>query len=431
MLLISDIFSLILIFSSVLSSYWILLQVYYFKTKKGEIVRLEKSPSEPFFSIIVAIKNEDPSIIEELIGNLLDLDYNKYEVIIVSDDSQEYVSALKSRLNCNGKDDIVKIVRRENSIGRKAGALNYGTKIAKGDYLVFLDSEARVDKDFLKRLSKHVNSSALALRIKIRDAKSAIEKIYSRMTEYSMDSLFLSRFQKGLYIFPNGSAFVISRSLLQTLGMWKEGVFTEDLEIGLRAHFHDVKIEYIDEINVALIAPKNLYDLYYQIERWSYGSGELFLEGLKLLKKGVKGLEGFMYVIQWGLYSSFLFTLILISSFQPILKISFLNYLLPIAIFACSLAIYSFTFKISEKDMHLVSFVVIWASLIGFIKGLLRLRYSWRVTPKTSSNTKKPLILTVLQYLLILLAFVNLFYNQLLSSIILLSLSVSLFMLPD
>lgn len=429
MLFIKDLFSAILIFSSILSSYWLILQVYYFKTLRKSIDS-GNSSSHPFFSIIVAIKDEDIETVKELVENLSSLDYDKYEVIIVSDDSEDYVERLKSTID--HVSDTIRLIRRENPKGKKAGALNYAIRVAKGEYLIFLDSEARVAKDFLKRISKYVGSSnAMAFKISIRNQNNFVEKVYSLISKYTMDSLFLGRYQKGLYIFPNGSAFAISKETLYKLGLWKEGIFTEDLEIGIRAHLNNVKITYLNDITISLLSPKNLYDLYYQIERWSYGSGELFFEAAKLIKKGIKGLEGFTYVIQWGIYSAFIFSLLVISCFQILLHISFITYLTAILIFSISLILYSQTFKLNEKNLHLVSFSVIWASLIGFAKGILRLKYHWRVTPKTSSNTKKPLILITLQYLLFLASFINLVFDEVLSSIILLALSLSLFILPD
>ncbi|WP_187152740.1 glycosyltransferase [Acidianus manzaensis] len=417
-----------MILSSIISSSWLLLQVYYLKSiKNGLEIEKKEEDKEPFFSIIVAIKNEDQKIVKELISNLIALDYDKYEVIIVSDDPKEYVSNIISSTGVSWNN--IKIVRRERPIGRKAGALNYATKLANGEYFIFLDSEARVNKDFLRKICKYLDKEPLALHVEIRNHENFIEKIYSETTNFAMKSLFLSRFQKGLYIFPNGSAIVISRDTLSKIGFWKEGIVTEDLELGIRAALKGKQFTYVHDILVSLLSPRALFDLYYQIERWAYGSGELFIYGLKLFSKGFKGVEGYIYVIQWGIYSVFIFVLAIVASLQMLLHLSMSTYIISILIFSISLLIYSSSFKISEDEAYLVSIATIWAAIIGFTKGLFKLNFSWKVTPKIRSNTSKPLVLRVLQYIFFIIALTNLIYNNIFSSLILLLLSISIFII--
>ncbi|AWR96654.1 glycosyltransferase [Acidianus sulfidivorans JP7] len=430
MFFISQLFSIILVLSSIISSFWLLLQVYYLKSIKNNYVIKPKNISEhPFFSIIVAIKNEDIQIVKELIDNVGSLNYDNYEVLIVSDDSQDYVNNLIKY--CRDKDlNNFRIVRREKPTGRKAGALNYGSRLANGKYLIFLDSEARVSKDFINNVCKYLDYEPLALRLEVRNPENFIERIYYFTTQFAMRSLFLSRYQKGLYIFPNGSAIVISKNTLNNIGFWKEGIVTEDLELGIRAVLKNKKFTFINDVVVSILSPKTLADLYYQIERWAYGSGELFFYGLKLFLKGIRGIEGYIYVIQWGIYSIFIFTLIIISSLQIVLNVPLSVYFASIFIFALALSIYSLLFKINEKNLYLASFATMWASIIGFTKGFFKTRFTWKVTPKVNKNSSiKATSLNILQYIIFFISIINLENSELFPSFILLLLSISIFLL--
>ena len=412
--------ALLLIFT-LIPVIWNFLQVYYLL--KSNNVKLENMIStyngHKSFSFIIAEKNEREETIDQLINNLLDLEYDDYEIIIISDDSPEIFKKKYGKYENIPK---VRAINRTNPKGKKAGALNYGVSMAKNEYLVFLDADGKVDKDFLKRLSKY-DFDILALRIKIYDAQTQVQKYYKEFTEKVMDSLFKARYYLGLPIFPNGSALCIKKDTLVRLGGWKENLLTEDLELGIRAFINGYKIKYADDIIVHSLAPFTLSDLHSQIERWSYGSAQLFFTSLKMLKKGIKGIEGFLYSQQWGIYGLFVFTISFFSMFDFILKIPSLIYLLSLTLYGLSLAIYSIIYKAKVNDIRL-PIVLLNASISGYIKGLFRLPFSWRVTPKIKEEEIKEEKISLTAPVLLLFAFINMLEGQLLATLILLLIGI-------
>ncbi len=406
--------SIILLLSSVISSIWFILQALYFTNKK--IIDLGYDTNRKI-SIIIAIKDEDVDVIRDLIRNLSEVDYDNYEVIIVSDDSQE---TFKKYLSISIPKNF-KIIRRGKPTGRKAGALNYGVKLSNGDYLVFLDAEARVDKDFLKHVSYLLKYNAVSLRLKIRNSEG-IGKIYSYFTDFSMSSLFRGRFMRGLYIFPNGSAFAIKKSILVNIGGWRENVVTEDLELGIRLALNNIRIYYFDEPSISILSPLNCYDLYMQIKRWAYGSGELFLHGLKLIRKGIRGLEGFLYVIQWGIYSLFLFVIVLLS----ILPYSINIYVLITSVIVYGFSLFIYSSK-TPKETDLSSIIVVFGAMIGFIRGIFRNKFSWRVTPKKHSENITPNSIKVLRYVFIIISIFDILLSKFPFFLIMFLLSIVMF----
>ncbi|AWR93335.2 glycosyltransferase family 2 protein [Acidianus brierleyi] len=406
--------SILLLLSSIISSIWFVLQALYFSSKKIVEIGYDRNKK---ISIIIAIKDEEVDTIRDLIRNLSELDYDNYEVIIVSDDKQEIFEKYLSIPYPKN----FKIVRREVPTGRKAGALNFGVNLSSGDFLVFLDAEARVDKDFLKHVSYLLKYNVISLRLKVRNAQG-IGRIYSYFTDFSMSSLFRGRFMRGLYIFPNGSAFAIKKSILVNIGGWKENVVTEDLELGIRLALNNIRIYYFDEPSISILSPLNYYDLYMQIKRWAYGSGELFLDGLKLIKKGIKGLEGFLYVIQWGVYSLFLSIIILLS---------LLPYSINVYIFIISIIIYGFSLLIysskNPKEADLSGIIVVFAAMIGFIQGFFRVKFSWRVTPKIHSDNLTPNSVEILRYIFFIISIFDILLNKYSFFLIMFLLSITMF----
>ena len=410
-----------LLILTIIPVFWNFLQVYYFLKSNNIKLNNEhyKTNDHKSFSFIIAEKNEKEEIIDGLINNLLNLDYDDYEIIIVSDDSSEMFKKKYEKYKGIQK---VKAVNRINPKGKKAGALNYGVSLAKNEYLVFLDADARVDKDFLKRISEY-DFEILALRLRIYNAQTQVQKYYKEFAEKVMDSLFKARYYLGLPIFPNGSALCIRKDTLIKLGGWKEDLITEDLELGIRLFIKGYKVKYANDIVVYSLAPFTLNDLYSQIERWAYGSAQLFLTSLGMLKKGIRGIEGFLYSQQWGIYGLFVFAISIFSALNFILKIPSFIYLLSILLYGLSLSLYSMAYKTKVNDIRL-PVVLLNASISGYIKGLFRLPFSWRVTPKTKEKGTEEEKISFIVPVLLLFSFINLLKGQMLSSLVLLFIGI-------
>ncbi|BAB65518.1 glycosyltransferase [Sulfurisphaera tokodaii] len=413
-----NIFSLLLILSAILPSVWNLLQSYYYSKHQINVYE-PQNKSQKGFSIIVAEKNESKKTIEGLIHNLLDINYEKYEIIIISDDPKEkFEEKYREYMNI----EKLKILHRNNPVGGKAGALNYGVKHSKYEYLVFLDSDARVDKDFLSKLALY-DFNVASYRLRIYNAETDVQRYYKEFTEKVMDSLFKVRYYLGLPIFPNGSAFCIRKDILIKVGGWKENIITEDLELGIRLFLHNYKIKYLDDIIVYSLAPFTLDDLYKQIERWSYGSAQLLLQSFKLFKKGIRGIEGVLYAQQWGIYGLFIFMLILLSSLNFILKIPLLVFILSIVVYGMSVSIYALVYK-QKVNNYKLPLVILNASIAGYCKGLIRLPFKWTITPKEMEKEVKKEKIKVWITIPLLFSFLNIIFGNILPSIILLFFSI-------
>jgi cellulose synthase/poly-beta-1,6-N-acetylglucosamine synthase-like glycosyltransferase len=433
--MINEIFEALLYISSFFTSFWILLQVFYFKTsleisikeenKLSEIINNKEEKEKRKIDIIVAIKNENEKVIKELIDNLSRLDYEPYEVIIVSDDTEEHFNKIIQYIG--NIPNNIKIIRRQNNEGRKAGALNYALNFSNGDLLVFLDAEARVDKKFLRKVAE-LNYDAIAFRLKIREPITPTQKTYAYMTEFVMDSLFKSRQKLGLIIFPNGSSFAVKRSVLDTIGGWKNGAIAEDLELGIRLALNNIRVKYVDDIIIYSLAPFNNVDLYNQIRRWAYGSAELFISSAKLLKFGLKGFEGFIYTQQWAIYPLYLIILLITLSLQFVLKIPYSIILGSLSLIIFSIILYGVLIR--PKGDYRSAMITTLASLIGYVEGILKMKFNWKVTPKELDKKEESILgIKILGLILAVSAYANSLFNNIFSSILLILISISLLLL--
>jgi glycosyltransferase involved in cell wall biosynthesis len=101
----------------------------------------------PGLSIIVPVYNT-AQYLSRCIESILNQSFGDFELLVVNDgstdNSQEVIE--KYALADN------RLISFENPNGGLSDARNYGLKHAKGEYITFVDSDAWLDKDFLKIL---------------------------------------------------------------------------------------------------------------------------------------------------------------------------------------------------------------------------------------------------------------------------------------
>ena len=113
----------------------------------------------PKFSIIIPVYN-----VEEYIGKCLDSVFNQtykdYEVIVVNDGTRDNSMDIVKKYD-------VKIVNKEN--GGLSSARNKGVEYAKGDYLIFLDSDDYWENELLSKIDESLNNKPDLVRFQIQD----------------------------------------------------------------------------------------------------------------------------------------------------------------------------------------------------------------------------------------------------------------------
>jgi glycosyltransferase involved in cell wall biosynthesis len=99
------------------------------------------------FSFIIPTHNEENIILDTLsvIRGFAEKEKLDYEIIVIDDCSQDDTILLLDRL----KDDHIK-VHYKNSWQGKGAALKTGWKIAKGDYIIFIDADLQIKPQELK-----------------------------------------------------------------------------------------------------------------------------------------------------------------------------------------------------------------------------------------------------------------------------------------
>lgn len=100
---------------------------------------------QPLLSIIIPTYNCS-HYIKRVLNSILKQDFDNYEVIIIDDGSTDNTKELLNQY----KSSKIKVVYKTNS--GVSDSRNKGISIAKGEYILFLDADDYIDKNYLKEI---------------------------------------------------------------------------------------------------------------------------------------------------------------------------------------------------------------------------------------------------------------------------------------
>lgn len=174
----------------------------------------------PKFSIIVPVYNVE-KYIKKCLDSVFAQTEKDFEVIVVNDGTKDNSMDIV-------KDYKVTIINQENQ-GLSA-ARNNGLKKARGDYIIFLDSDDYLEKDTLKEIKKSLTNDPDIVRFQIREVfefKEAIDYEEQPFTNKSGEEAF-SLIAKYHFV-ENAWCYAIKRSYYQKEKFtFRKGTIHED-----------------------------------------------------------------------------------------------------------------------------------------------------------------------------------------------------------
>lgn len=136
------------------------------------------------FSLIIPAYNVE-KYIKKCLDSVLDQTYNNYEIIIINDGSTDNTSKILESYKSNKK---IKIINQENK--GLSNARNTGVSNAKGDYILFIDSDDFIEKELLEILNKTIKDEDLIrFQIRILDETNKIIKEYKEETFNNLNGI--------------------------------------------------------------------------------------------------------------------------------------------------------------------------------------------------------------------------------------------------
>lgn len=138
----------------------------------------------PYFSLILPVYNVE-KYVKRCVNSLLRQEYTDYEIILVDDGSTDSSGSICDKLA--DKNNNIFAYHKEN--GGLSDARNYGMDRAKGNYILFIDSDDWVDEKLLISLHNHLNKSNVDI----------LKFGFQKMQEGNYKNTFFSHFNIGVY----------------------------------------------------------------------------------------------------------------------------------------------------------------------------------------------------------------------------------------
>ncbi len=234
----------------------------------------------PMVTVQLPLYNE-AHVVERLVDACAALRYPRRLLEIqVLDDSTDETGMLVSQRVHHWKRrglDIVHI-HRTNREGYKAGALQNGLRIARGELIAIFDADFIPTPDFLLRLTPHFDTPEVGM-VQARWAHlNAQGSLLTKMQAYGLDAHFAVeqyvRNQAGCFMNFNGTAGIWRRACIDDAGGWEGDTLAEDLDLSYRAQLKGWQFRFVNEVEVPAELPVDMNALRAQQFRWTKGAAE-------------------------------------------------------------------------------------------------------------------------------------------------------------
>lgn len=356
-------------------------------------------------SIIVPAHNEEITVVDT-VNSLLELEYNKYEIIVVDDGSKDATSKklieyfemhkvsrpIDKLIHCKKEEYVyetnalkvpITVVRKKN--GGKADALNMGINLSQYPYFICIDADSVLQYNSLKNITapfrekEDIIACGGLIRISndIEFEKGRVKKyklpknILAAMQVLEYDrSFFASRimldgFNGNLII--SGAFGLFKKEFVVAVGGYDTNTVGEDMELVMKLHVfcksHNIpySIKYVPDAICWSQAPEKLGDLVKQRRRWHMGLSqsmgkykELFLN----MKFGLVSFISYLYFLIYELLSPFIeltgIVVTIISFMVNLINVNFMIiFFLLYAAFGALLSLTIFLARIYTQDSKL------------------------------------------------------------------------------
>ncbi len=232
----------------------------------------------PRVTVQLPLYNES-GVAERLINSACGIDWpdDRLEIQVLDDSNdttREIVDRAASFWIKAGKD--IKVVRRRQRTGYKAGALNHGMVPARGEFLAVFDADFCPPSDFLKKSMPYFTDRATGFVQARWGYLNEDSSWFTRLQAIFLTGHFVIeqvfRADNKLFFNFNGTAGIWRKETIIASGGWQSDTVTEDLDLSFRAHLGGWKGVYLHDLVVPSELPPTLDAFRNQQKRWAKGS---------------------------------------------------------------------------------------------------------------------------------------------------------------
>ncbi|MCG8555919.1 MAG: glycosyltransferase family 2 protein [Proteobacteria bacterium] len=252
----------------------------YWKHRRRAPVAAARFEQLPSVTVQLPMFNE-MYVAERLLEAVANIDYplDKLEIQVLDDSTDETQHIVARKVaNLRARGLCVVHLHRRDRVGFKAGALEAGLKVARGDYLLVLDADFLPTPGIINELIHHFSDPRVAM---VQARWGHINRNYSVLTRVQsmmLDGHFViehtARNRSGRFFNFNGTAGMWRRSAIIDAGGWQHDTLTEDMDLSFRAQLRGWQFVYVHEALAPAEVPCEMNSFKGQQYRWAKGSAQ-------------------------------------------------------------------------------------------------------------------------------------------------------------
>jgi cellulose synthase/poly-beta-1,6-N-acetylglucosamine synthase-like glycosyltransferase len=264
----------------------------YFKYKQN----YNPNPPEHFaelpqVTVQLPIYNEQ-FVIDRLIEAVCAMEYpaDKLEIQVLddsTDETQQVAAGIVERYAALGHP--ITYIHRTNRYGYKAGALDAGLKVAKGEFVAIFDADFVPPTDWLMKVIHHFAEPTIGM---VQTRWTHMNRNYSMLTRIEailLDGHFIiehgARVRTGGFFNFNGTAGMWRIKAISDGGGWQHDTLTEDTDLSYRSQMAGWKFKYLPEVECPSELPIEMTAFKTQQARWAKGLIQTSIKVLPLMFK--------------------------------------------------------------------------------------------------------------------------------------------------
>jgi cellulose synthase/poly-beta-1,6-N-acetylglucosamine synthase-like glycosyltransferase len=245
----------------------------------------------PLITVQLPMFNEQ-YVAERLIESVAALDYpkDKLEIQVLDDSTDETTEIARAKVEElveRGFDAIY--LHRTDRSGYKAGALEAGLKVAKGDYLLVFDADFVPTPSIVRDIVHHFTEPTVGM---VQARWGHLNRDYSMLTRVQsmmLDGHFvvehIARNRSGRFFNFNGTAGMWRKSTIIDAGGWQHDTLTEDMDLSFRAQLRGWRFVYVPDALAPAEVPCEMNSFKTQQFRWAKGSAQTARKLLPIVLK--------------------------------------------------------------------------------------------------------------------------------------------------
>src|SRR5579859_1683140 len=233
----------------------------------------------PHVTIQLPLYNE-ATVASRLLEHVAAIEYpaDRLEIQVLDDSTDEtraLVRAEVERLRERGLDVVY--IHRVDRVGYKAGALDHGLKVAKGELVAIFDADFLPQPEFLRSVVPHFMADARVGMVQARWGHLNREhSMLTRTQALMLDGHHLvenrARMAAGWLFNFSGTGGMWRKAAIASAGGWQHDTLTEDLDLSYRAQLAGWRFVYRENVVTPAELPEDISAFRAQQFRWAKGT---------------------------------------------------------------------------------------------------------------------------------------------------------------